>query len=93
MFGLEVMALAAPSVAACLSFIFWIQKHRAEGQRELLNNFNRVENCVVELTTEVKQIQRFNEHLHGCLHEMKDRLNTLDERFYSHIIKDDEPRK
>lgn len=89
---MELMALAAPSLAAVLSFLFWTHKHRAESEKELLRNFNNVENCVIELTTEVKQIQRFNEHLHDCIHDMKGRIEKMDERFYNHVTNpDDEP--
>lgn len=81
------MALAAPSLAAVLSFLFWTQKRRVQAEKELLSNFNKVENCVIELTTEVRQIQRFNEHLHDCIHEMKTRINNMDDRFYNHVTK------
>jgi len=74
----------APFGATILSFVFWLHKQRVHDHKQLLENFNKVENCVVELTTEVKEVQKFNHHLHDCIHEMKDRINTIDDRLWNH---------
>ena len=81
---MELMALAAPSFAAILSFVFWLHKNRITSHKEMLDNFLKVENCVIELTTEVKQLHKFNEHLHDCVHEMKERIEKIDNRLWDH---------
>ena len=83
----HILAFAGPAFATVLSFVFWTHKNKVRDQKELLENINKINVCVVELTTDIKQVQRFNEHFHGCLHEVKDRINMIENRLWEHTAK------
>ncbi len=80
----HLFAFAGPAFATVLSFVFWMHKNKVKDQKELLDNMNKINVCVVELTTDIKQIQKFNEHFHGCIHEVKDRVNMIENRLWEH---------
>lgn len=82
----HLLAFSGPVLASVLSFVFWTHKNKVRDQKELLENINKINTCVVELTTDIKQVQRFNEHFHGCLHEVKDRINMIENRLYNHTV-------
>ena len=80
----HLLAFAGPAFATVLSFVFWTHKNKVKDQKELLDNMNKINVCVVELTTDIKQVQRFNEHFHGCIHEVKERVNMIENRLWEH---------
>ena len=80
----HLFAFAGPAFATVLSFVFWMHKNKVKDQKELLDNMNKINVCVVELTTDIKQVQRSNEHVHGCIHEVKDRVNMIENRLWDH---------
>lgn len=86
----HILAFSGPVLATALSFVFWTHKNKVRDQKELLDNINKINTCVVELTTDIKQVQRFNEHFHGCLHEVKDRINMIENRLWEHTEKSKE---
>ena len=83
----HVLAFSGPVVATVLSFVFWMHKSKVKDQKELLENINKINTYVVELKTDIKQVQRFNEHFHGCLHEVKDRINMIENRIWDQNTK------
>lgn len=80
----HALAFAGPVFATVLSFVFWTHKNKVKDQKELLEKINKINTCVVELSTDIKQVQRFNEHFHGCIHEVKDRINMIENRLWEH---------
>ena len=86
----HLLAFTGPVLATVLSLVFWTHKNKVRDQKELLENINKINTCVVELTTDIKQVQRFNEHFHGCLHEVKDRINMIENRLWDHAEKSKE---
>lgn len=86
---MNYVMLFAPAGATILSFILWLHKNRVHDQRQLMENFNIIENSVIELTTEVREVKKYTEHLHDCIHDVRDRIDTLDERLWDHTKNND----
>ncbi len=80
----HLFAFAGPALATVLSFVFWTHKNKVRDQKEIIDNMNKINVCIVELTTDIKQVHRFNEHFHGCIHEVKDRVNMIENRLWEH---------
>ena len=86
---MNYVMLLAPAGATILSFILWLHKNRVHDQRQLMENFNIIENSVIELTTEVREVKKYTEHLHDCIHEVKDHIDKIDDRLWEHTKNND----
>lgn len=74
--------VVAPIIGGFISLFIWLHK-RSVNKRDLLDqNFNKIENSVIELSVNVKNNTELLRDQHRWIQSMDHKINTMDKRLW-----------